>query len=257
MGGCKTPCFITDDGCAETGATSFRRFGHHGERRRRRPQRRSSWMRTLPGEVGSSLRLDMAKCRSCPTCRENPFARVTQRATNFFRATPSRGSRRQPAGCGHGRPRSPRSAWPARPPARHRQSRSATASQPLSKVNVFAWPAGFRMRTIRPGGFRVDKVWEDTPEVVWRKVKHLARVDEATFESYYKGRSKAFALNIAHAWEHKHPLPLADLRRKFANFVVPQSWRYLTAEERRSFGKMKRIAVGEPSISERSIQRVA
>ena len=104
------------------------------------------------------------------------------------------------------------------------------------------------------GGFRVDKVWEDTPEVVWRKVKHLARVDEATFESYYKGRSKAFALNIAHAWEHKHPLPLADLRRKFANFVVPQSWRYLTAEERRSFGKMKRIAVGEPSISERSIE---
>ena len=60
------------------------------------------------------------------------------------------------------------------------------------------------------GGFRVNKVWEDTPEVVWPKVKHLARVDEATFESYYKGRSKAFALNIAYAW-NKHPLPPSGL----------------------------------------------
>ena len=101
------------------------------------------------------------------------------------------------------------------------------------------------------GGFRVDKVWEDTPEMVWRQVKRLAQVDEATFESYYRGRSRAFALRIAHAWEHKHPLTLSDLRRKFGNFVVPQSWRYVTRHEHRSFCKLRRMAVSEASTPDR------
>ena len=94
------------------------------------------------------------------------------------------------------------------------------------------------------GGFRVDKVWEGTPDAIWREVKHLARVDEATFASYYEGRSKAFALSIAHVWKHKHALSLSDLRTKFEGFVVPQSWRFLTADEHRSFSRMKRVEVG-------------
>ena len=107
------------------------------------------------------------------------------------------------------------------------------------------------------GGFRVDKVWQGTPEMVWREVKHLAKVDEATFESYYRGRSTAFALSIADVWEYKHPLALDNLRRKFPNFVVPQSWRYLTGNEYRSFSKMKRIAVGEQSMRQRSVRKAA
>ena len=99
-------------------------------------------------------------------------------------------------------------------------------------------------QTLR-GGFRVDKVWEDTPEAIWREVKHLAAVDEATFASYYEGRSKAFALSIAYAWEHKHALSLSDLRTKFPGFVVPQSWRFLTFREYRSFSKMKKVVVGQ------------
>ena len=106
------------------------------------------------------------------------------------------------------------------------------------------------------GGFRVDKVWEDTPEVVWQEVKHLAHVDEATFESYYEGRSKAFALRIGRAWEHKYPLSLGDLRRKFRDFVVPQSWRYLTRHEHQSFCKMRRMAVGQRSVPDR-LERAA
>ena len=100
------------------------------------------------------------------------------------------------------------------------------------------------------GGFKVDKVWEGTPKMIWREVKDLAQVDRATFASYYEGRSKAFAMNIAYAWEHKHPLSLADLRRKFPSFVVPQSWRYLTSDEHRSFSRMRRLSVGgEAAVS--------
>ena len=97
------------------------------------------------------------------------------------------------------------------------------------------------------GGFRVDRVWEGSPDVIWREVKHLAKVDEATFASYYEGRSRAFALNIAYAWKQKHPLSLAALRSKFTDFTAPQSWRYLTGVEYRSFSSMTRIAVDGPS----------
>lgn len=95
------------------------------------------------------------------------------------------------------------------------------------------------------GGFRVDKVWEGTPEEIWKEVKHLAEVDEEQFASYYEGRSKAFALKVAEAWEYRNPLSLAALRAKFPDFVVPQSWRYVTPKEHRSFRRMTRMAVSK------------
>ena len=106
------------------------------------------------------------------------------------------------------------------------------------------------------GGFTVADVWHGTPDDVWNRVKDLARVDSSTYRAYYEGRSKAFALSIADAWEHKNPLGLEELRRKFENFVVPQSWRYLTPSERRSFSKMKRMPINEEASAECS-KRVA
>ena len=105
------------------------------------------------------------------------------------------------------------------------------------------------------GGFRVDKVWEGTPDVIWEEVKHLAQVDEATFASYYEGRSRAFALSIAQVWEYKYPVSLADLRLKFPSFVVPQSWRYLTPNEHRSFSRMRRLTLGGCSDMEHALAR--
>lgn len=107
------------------------------------------------------------------------------------------------------------------------------------------------------GGFRVDRVWEGSPDVIWREVKDLAQVDEATFASYYEGRTRAFALNIAYAWEHKYPLSLAALRSKFTAFAVPQSWRYLTVAEHRSFRSMMRTPAGGPSGSHELRRRAA
>lgn len=107
------------------------------------------------------------------------------------------------------------------------------------------------------GGFRVDKVWEGTPAAIWQEVRHLAGVDRATFASYYEGRSKAFALNIAYAWQHKNPLSLSALRLKFPGFVVPQSWRYLTHDEHRSFGRMRRLFVGDNGPSSHRVLRAA
>ena len=109
--------------------------------------------------------------------------------------------------------------------------------------NVFIYVSSPE-RALR-GGFRVVDVWQGRPDDVWDRVKDMAHVDASTYNAYYQGRSTAFALSIADAWEHKSPLGLETLRKKFGKFVVPQSWRYLTPCELRSFGKMKRVPIGE------------
>lgn len=92
------------------------------------------------------------------------------------------------------------------------------------------------------GGFKVDKVWAGSPESVWNQVSALAQVDRETFDSYYAGRSVAFALGISSVWEYKNQPSLAILRKRFPQFVVPQSWRYLRDDEHRSFCRMNRLA---------------
>lgn len=93
------------------------------------------------------------------------------------------------------------------------------------------------------GGFVVGEVWQGTPEDVWERVKDMASIDVETYNAYYEGRAKAFALSIVDAWEYKRPLPLSELRTEFKGFVVPQSWRYLTDTEEDSFTRMKRVAI--------------
>ena len=90
------------------------------------------------------------------------------------------------------------------------------------------------------GGFRVGHVWSGTPEEVWNEVSELAHVDKQDFDTYYAGRTVAYALRIIDVWEFKSPACLKTLRERFPDFVVPQSWRYLKPKEHRSFRRMKR-----------------
>lgn len=92
------------------------------------------------------------------------------------------------------------------------------------------------------GGFTVDRVWSGPPETIWDQVSSLAQVDRETFDLYYAGCSVAFALGITSVWEYKTPSSLVTLRKRFPDFVVPQSWRYLQPGEHRSFLRMARIA---------------
>ncbi len=90
------------------------------------------------------------------------------------------------------------------------------------------------------GGFRVGEVWRGSPEEVWNEVSELAGVDKRGFDKYYEGREIAYALQITEVWEYENPVDLNRLRKRFPNFAVPQSWRYVKPEEYRSFQKMKR-----------------
>ena len=86
------------------------------------------------------------------------------------------------------------------------------------------------VRQIR-GGFRVGQVWRGTPEEIWDQVSELAKMDKSDFDAYYTGRTLACALEITDVWEYEKPVSLNILRKRFPNFVVPQSWRHLQPEE--------------------------
>ena len=90
------------------------------------------------------------------------------------------------------------------------------------------------------GGFRVGQVWSGAPEEIWHRVSELARVTKQGFDSYFEGRNIAYALEITNVWEFERPADLNRLRERFPNFVVPQSWRFVSPEEHRSFRNMKR-----------------
>ena len=92
------------------------------------------------------------------------------------------------------------------------------------------------------GGFRVERVWDGTPEEVWDSVRQYVGMAKRDYDAYYAGSRIACALQIAGVWEYRRPVRLERLRTRFPGFVAPQSWRYSTAEEHRSFRKMARLA---------------
>lgn len=81
------------------------------------------------------------------------------------------------------------------------------------------------------GGFRVEHTWRGSPEEVWKEVEGLAGVERDEFDAYYAGRTVAYALRISEVWEHDDPVDLEALRRRFSDFAVPQSWRYVRLAE--------------------------
>lgn len=89
------------------------------------------------------------------------------------------------------------------------------------------------------GGFQVGEVFIGPPDEIWEKVSSEAGVNKSEYDAYYAGRKIACALKIEYVWEYENPLELSGLRAKFRDFVVPQSWRYLKAEELESFLSMK------------------
>ena len=90
------------------------------------------------------------------------------------------------------------------------------------------------------GGFHVGEVFIGTPDEIWEAVSEDVGVGKPDFDAYYEGRELACALEITEVWEYENPLALTELRDKFENFVVPQSWRYARPAENRSFRRMKR-----------------
>lgn len=98
------------------------------------------------------------------------------------------------------------------------------------------------------GGFRAGDFWHGTPEEIWTKVSELAHVNKQDFDTYFEGRTVAYAFEVTNVWESPKPVNLNTLRRKFPNFAVPQSWRYVRPEEYQFFLEVKKNSITESSI---------
>lgn len=72
--------------------------------------------------------------------------------------------------------------------------------------------------------FEIGDILEDDPVHLWDSVKDYAGINDLDFFQYFKGKSKAYAIEIQHLQKFDHPI---DPRKSLPGFVPPQSFCYL------------------------------
>jgi len=81
------------------------------------------------------------------------------------------------------------------------------------------------------GTFEIGGILEDHPADLWGVVKEFAGIQQGDFFSYFKGRSRAFAIGIQNLQEFNDPI---DPYETMPGFVPPQSYCYLDGEKCRA-----------------------
>ncbi len=92
------------------------------------------------------------------------------------------------------------------------------------------------------GGFRVGQIRHGAPDDIWNDVQQMAQLEKSEYDAYYAESAMAYALVITEIWRCDIPLCFQTLKRRFPEFVVPQSWRYVRPEEYEFFCDVKREA---------------
>lgn len=74
------------------------------------------------------------------------------------------------------------------------------------------------------GSFKIDEICEDAPKVLWHKTKAVSGVTKEKFDSYFKDRTRAFAIKVGHPVRFATPQPLSNY---LASNTPPQSFCYI------------------------------
>lgn len=74
------------------------------------------------------------------------------------------------------------------------------------------------------GEFEIEDVLCESPERLWALTQTAAGISKEFFDSYFSGRSKAFAIKVGRIHKFHEPLDPGDL---IENFIPPQSFMYL------------------------------
>jgi predicted transcriptional regulator len=80
------------------------------------------------------------------------------------------------------------------------------------------------------GRVSVAAVDRAAPSEIWRRFGTRTGVDRAAFDAYFAGGDEGVAITVEN---HRActPIPLDVMRQRLPGFVVPQSYRYLAADE--------------------------
>jgi predicted transcriptional regulator len=81
------------------------------------------------------------------------------------------------------------------------------------------------------GMLEIEKIIEASPSLIWPSICRQAGISKQTFDDYYQGANKAFALYLSHARLLPRPIHLNYLRRLWQNFRPPQSFGYLSYQD--------------------------
>lgn len=77
------------------------------------------------------------------------------------------------------------------------------------------------------GAFRVSRVIERPPDMLWEMVKREAGVTREEYTVYYAGADLGVAIFLDEVWTLPQPVDLRDLRTYITGFQPPQSFRYV------------------------------
>ena len=98
--------------------------------------------------------------------------------------------------------------------------RKATFSRDVSSIVLYVTaPVGKIV-----GEFKVVSILEDTPASLWEQTRDQAGISKQFFFTYFKGRKKAFAIELGSPHKYEEAIDPYRLGNKF---VPPQSFRYL------------------------------
>ncbi len=74
------------------------------------------------------------------------------------------------------------------------------------------------------GSFKIKRIQENHPRILWRKFGKRAGIDARQFSEYFGRSRRGFALEISSLRVFDPPIVPKEA---FANFVPPQSFRYV------------------------------
>jgi len=77
------------------------------------------------------------------------------------------------------------------------------------------------------GEFDIADVLEARPEELWASTCHGSGISKSFFDSYFDGRSRAYALQIGNVRAFEVPIAPSEI---FANFTPPQSFMYVRSD---------------------------
>jgi len=103
---------------------------------------------------------------------------------------------------------------------KHFEFRRVVFKEKVDEVVVYATMPVARVI----GSFKIEGIYEDTPKAIWAKTKAFAGVTEEKFESYFKDRTKAFAIKVSNPVRFARP---QSLSRYLSSNIPPQSFCYI------------------------------
>ncbi|HJD91957.1 ASCH domain-containing protein [Bacteroides coprosuis] len=77
------------------------------------------------------------------------------------------------------------------------------------------------------GEFSIEKILQDVPSKLWKDTSSKSGISKTFFDTYFKGREKAYALQIGELIEYENPINPYELNE---NFMPPQSFKYISED---------------------------